>query len=271
MNILIINGSLRKQGNTARTVELLQEAIHRNVPDTPSEIQGQNQIVIRTVNLSEVDLRPCRGCRVCFNRGELHCPQKDDVLALHADILASDCVVLASPVYVNDVSGSMKTLIDRLAFVCHRPAYMNTLFFLLATTGGTPVKHTVRTLQSAVVSWGGQLVGWIGCSTGALSSQEEIKARYGKTLEKKGRDITASVVEQKQKKPGFIALLVFAIQQASWKKVFDRMENDSIDAHYWRDNGWLDKRCTYFTDHSSGKIKTAAARMIGKTISRFIA
>ena len=59
-------------------------------------------------------------------------------------VLEADGVVLASPVYVNDVSGHVKTLIDRLAFVCHRPQFMQTPFFL-ATTGGSSCRHALRT------------------------------------------------------------------------------------------------------------------------------
>ena len=48
---------------------------------------------------------------------------------------AADGIIFASPVYVNDVSGIAKTWIDRLAYVCHRPAFAGKCAYLIATVG----------------------------------------------------------------------------------------------------------------------------------------
>jgi multimeric flavodoxin WrbA len=263
MKLLVVNGSPRKGGNTEKTLDFLVGALRLNLTDEGIAPE------IEVVRIHEKDIRPCRGCRACFDLGEEACPLKDDLLCLHEEILSADCVILASPVYVNDVSGTVKNLIDRLAFVCHRPRYWSTPFYLLATTGGTPFKHTLRTLQTAAVSWGAPLIGSSGYVTGARSSAEEIEARHGKRLHKAAVRVLSYLTGRKSSAPSFLGLLVFAVQQTAWKKELDKSGYDSADGRYWAGGGLLDRGTTYFTEHGAGKIKTALARGIGKLISVF--
>jgi hypothetical protein len=56
----------------------------------------------------------------------------------------------------------MKTLVDRLAFVCHRPALSGIGFCFVATAGGSPARHAILTLEAAVLSWGGAITARLG-------------------------------------------------------------------------------------------------------------
>ncbi len=114
MRLVAILGSLRPNGNTARALSLLAEELVR-----PGE-RRRTAVELETVRLGELDLRPCRGCRACFDLGEEACPHRDDLPALYRRLREADGVVLATPVYVNDVSGTMKTLLDRLAAAARR-------------------------------------------------------------------------------------------------------------------------------------------------------
>lgn len=64
---------------------------------------------------------------VAYALGEDHCPLRDDVSEIKKKIDDADIIILASPVYVEDVSGLLKNWIDRMAFVCHRPAVPSAL------------------------------------------------------------------------------------------------------------------------------------------------
>jgi multimeric flavodoxin WrbA len=205
---------------------------------------------------------------VCFDRGEDKCPLDDDVLSVRDKIVAADGLVLASPVYVNDVSGTMKTLVDRLAFVCHRPVFMGTPALILATTAGSPTKHTLRTMQSAHISWGGAIIASAGFVTGALSSTEEIRRKYGKRLESLARTVVETITEKHWKSPSFISLVVFTIQQKSWKRYAAQETKESTDAKYWRERGWFDSSSTYYFDHHAPWPRVAFARLVGSALAR---
>ena len=117
MKLVLINSSGRTGGNTARVLTLFEESLAAGAKKNGVELE------LLRVNLAQLSLLPCLGCRACFDRGEENCPRKDGLLTLRDQMLDADGYVFASPVYVEDVNGAMKTLIDRLAFVCHRPAF----------------------------------------------------------------------------------------------------------------------------------------------------
>ena len=93
------------------------------------DVQGE------IVFLSECSLRLCRGCKRCFLQGEEHCPLKDDRDVLIEKMIASDGVVFASPNYSFQVSAIMKTFLDRLGFVCHRPRFHGKAFTSIVAQG----------------------------------------------------------------------------------------------------------------------------------------
>ncbi len=76
-----------------------------------------------TVFLNDYNLEFCRGCILCFNKGEDHCPLKDDRDALLEKLEGSDGVIFATPSYAFQVSARMKNLLDRTAFIFHRPRF----------------------------------------------------------------------------------------------------------------------------------------------------
>jgi len=68
------------------------------------------------VMLGDQKVGTCRGCKVCFERGEEFCPMKDDRDLLIGKMMAADAVVFATPNYSFQVSGIMKVFLDRLGF-----------------------------------------------------------------------------------------------------------------------------------------------------------
>ena len=128
MKIVMIGSSFRTTGNTEHILDLLQDVLHKE-----AEAQRLN-LEIDRLSLSRETIQPCRGCRLCFERGEEFCPNRDSVLSIQKKLESADAVVAASPVYVEDVNGIMKTWIDRMAFNCHRPAFCGKCAAVLTTS-----------------------------------------------------------------------------------------------------------------------------------------
>jgi multimeric flavodoxin WrbA len=98
--VLILVGSPRSKGNTARIVEHVDEILHGK--DIETEI----------VKLNKLDIRPCKNCGYCEKKdGE--CVQKDDMPGLWEKVESCDGLVLASPTYYSGVTAQMKIFIDR--------------------------------------------------------------------------------------------------------------------------------------------------------------
>jgi len=98
--IVIINGSLRANGNT--------DAIIKSLLDGAESINA----IIKKYVLRDKIINDCKGCYYCYNNN--NCSIKDDMQEIHQDIQKSDLIILASPMYWWGVTGLMKTFIDRL-------------------------------------------------------------------------------------------------------------------------------------------------------------
>jgi multimeric flavodoxin WrbA len=79
------------------------------------------------VILNELHYSACRGCNACHKTGE--CIVKDDALILFDEIMACDCVAVASPIYSMGITAELKGLIDRTQFIWARKFILKTQFF----------------------------------------------------------------------------------------------------------------------------------------------
>jgi len=106
MKVLAINGSARKDGNTALLVRRALDELQAEGIDT------------ELVQLAGVRLRGCAACYGCFKAKDRRCTVTDDAANdLIARMLEADGLILASPTYFADVTAELKALIDRAGLV----------------------------------------------------------------------------------------------------------------------------------------------------------
>lgn len=65
------------------------------------------------VQLADKTVGACRGCLACWFATPGRCSQHDDMADLLALFAAADLVVLATPLYVDGMTGTMKMFLDR--------------------------------------------------------------------------------------------------------------------------------------------------------------
>lgn len=110
MNVVILTGSPRKDGNTntlaARFAEGAKAAGH----------------AVFRFDAAEAKVAPCRACNACGMNGP--CVIKDDFEALREKLVAADVIAFATPMYYFGFSAQLKAVIDRfyaLAGRLHAP------------------------------------------------------------------------------------------------------------------------------------------------------
>jgi multimeric flavodoxin WrbA len=102
MKFCVLMGSPRLQGNT---VELLKPFVE--------ELQN-NQVEVSYITLEGKNILPCKGCYACQDVNDNYgCVQQDDVEGIMEDIISSDYIVLATPIYSWYCTAPMKALLDR--------------------------------------------------------------------------------------------------------------------------------------------------------------
>lgn len=103
--IVILNGSPRKNGNTSALVRSFTDG---------AESVGNTVIEF---HLDSMDIHGCKGCFGGHSDRECPCVQKDDMVEIYPAVKECDVVVLASPLYYWNMSGQLRTAVDRL-FYC---------------------------------------------------------------------------------------------------------------------------------------------------------
>ena len=99
-NIVCILGSPHRNGNSSTLAEYFCRAAVKKDAKT------------RIFFLNELKYRGCQGCLAC-KTGLDHCVQEDELQVVLEAINKADILVLATPVYLGDISGQLKLFIDR--------------------------------------------------------------------------------------------------------------------------------------------------------------
>jgi menaquinone-dependent protoporphyrinogen IX oxidase len=97
--VLIISTSPRKGSNS----EALAEAFAAGARDKGHEVE--------LVSLRDKDIRFCRGCFAC--QKTRRCVIRDDADRIEQKMEKADVLVFATPIYYYEMSGQMKTMLDR--------------------------------------------------------------------------------------------------------------------------------------------------------------
>ena len=102
MKVLMLNGSARANGCTARALEEMIRVFRAE--DVETEL----------IQVGKMELKGCMSCHFCEKNGR--CVFNDAVNEVAAKLEAADGLVLGSPVYYGSPNGTLLCLLDRLFF-----------------------------------------------------------------------------------------------------------------------------------------------------------
>jgi multimeric flavodoxin WrbA len=102
MKIVLLQGSARKKGNTAKVLNWVEEELCT---------LGHE---VESIYLGSKNLKGCLGCAKCKEKpDEIGCIQKDDIPDILGKMVKAQAVVFASPLYFWGVTSQLKAVIDR--------------------------------------------------------------------------------------------------------------------------------------------------------------
>lgn len=74
----------------------------------------------KLISLADLDIKYCLGCSNCIKKLQNYCVLKDDMKYIYDEMLKTDKIIIMSPIYMNQITGILKNMIDRLnPFSCH--------------------------------------------------------------------------------------------------------------------------------------------------------
>lgn len=110
MKVLLLNGSPRRNGNTARALQEMESAF------------ASEGIETETVHVGKEAVRGCIACGSCYKNGK--CVFDDIVNTLAPKFQEADGLVVGSPVYYASANATLTAVLDRLFYSTHFPKTM---------------------------------------------------------------------------------------------------------------------------------------------------
>ena len=138
--ILVISSSLRAGSNS----EALAYAAAKGALDAGNEVE--------TVSLKGKSIGYCVGCLACQKTKK--CVLGDDAAEIAEKVKNADALLFVTPIYYYDMSGQMKTLLDRM-----NPLYADEYSFRRVYLLSVAADDAPETPDRAVAGLGG----WISC------------------------------------------------------------------------------------------------------------
>ncbi len=139
-NVLVISTSLRPGSNSDMLANQFIEG---------AKAAGHN---VEKISLVGKNIQFCKGCLACQKLGK--CVIDDDANKITEKVLDAEVVVWATPIYYYEMSGQMKTLIDRMNALYSLDYKFKEVYML--TTAAEDAPETPKRAETG-------LTGWIDC------------------------------------------------------------------------------------------------------------
>ena len=138
--VIVISTSLRKDSNS----DMLADQFAEGAKAAGHEVEK--------ISLVGKNIQFCKGCLGCQKLGR--CVINDDVNDIMAKVLQADVICWATPIYYYEMSGQMKTLIDRMNAMYEQGYHFRDIYLLT-----TAAENETETPKRAEIG----LTGWIDC------------------------------------------------------------------------------------------------------------
>lgn len=260
MKILTIMGSPRK-GNTYRAVRRIEE-----------QLTAMGDVEFEYLWLKDAGLADCKGCTLCFLKGEQRCPLKDGREAIERRMLEADGVIFASPNYASNVSGLMKTFIDRFAYAGHRPRFYGQHALYVTTSAGPGgMKQCLAAMAEPLAHFGFRTAGTLGLMTPPFRVPQKYADRNEKAIAAASQKLYHAIKNKGPATPGLNEVIGFRSIQAMCTGLGDMYQDVyPADFAYWKEKGWTDRNRYYYTDAKIGVVKKAIARIAVASIMLYL-
>lgn len=166
MNILVLNGSPRPQGNTKQMVEAFREG---------AASSGNK---VKVIDVCRKKIGGCLACEYCHTKGNGNCIQKDDMQEVYDLLKEAEMLVIASPIYYHGISGQLKCVIDLFYSAAYpkKPIKLKKVAMILSS--GDPNMY-----DGALFSFKGDFLDYLGLENMGVFTAHGVENGSAKKLE----------------------------------------------------------------------------------------
>lgn len=251
--VLLIDASLRS-GFTAKAAAQITERLG-------------GDISVEALTLREFTITPCSGCCLCLSQGSVLCPHLNDGVKDVLDrMLSADGVIVVAPNYSLQVPGILKDLLDRLAYVFHRPRLFDKAFMPVIVQGVYGGGKVASYLNDVFGFWGMNTAKGIVLSGGIFPRKPQdarAAAKNDKAIAKGVDGFRKELYRVKPKSPSFFRMMIFRSTRSSMICFEEALPPDKA---YYLEKGW--DKADYYYPVPIGPVKRFAGFAVDKLIRR---
>ena len=221
--IFILNGSRRKEGNTATFIS----SITNKLKDCEIEIAHPQDFKVKA----------CEGGEECFLKAG--CVEKDDLPLLDEKILSSDLLILASPVYLHYMTGELKMILDKLSWWAHTLRLQGKPVVLLSTCSTNGQDTVIKPLGGIINFMGGNVIATANASM--VPDQINNPEWLDSVSEEISSRITKSIIDYP--KANIFTEKIFSASRISMLEQVSYFEDNDIkngELEFWKSSGMLE-------------------------------
>lgn len=218
MKVLLISSSPHRERSSTF---LLAKEVLRGLEEEGASCEA--------MHLSDCTVLFCESCEACHKK-MLQCPLKDDAAMILRKMLDADGIILASPNYINHVTGSMKTLLDRSSHFIHCKRLLGKYLAGVVTSGSGFAEMVPEYIGFYGRTCGAQFSGGVSAIRTFGEDKKEEAFRLGKRMAEDMR-VKKSYPEQ---------MKLIEENKRHFARVIELRKNDWQEEYqYWVDKGWL--------------------------------
>ena len=220
MKILGINGSPR--GAKSTTLKLVEAVL-----DGAKEAGAETKLI----DLCSLKIDYCDACGVCYKKGK--CVHQDDFGMVYDEIMASDGLVLGSPVYFGSVTAQMKTMIDRMSDAVHCQLLLGKYACSVSTAGSQGHQEVDEYINRIMVAMGANAAGSAGADMADPKSMESAMEKAFKLGQTLVADIENKTVYVEQED-------IHRMMRGRFGKIITANKDEwTHEYEHWTKMGWL--------------------------------
>lgn len=236
MKVTVINGNAR-HGSTWHCMDLFRK-----------KLAEYEDLEVKEFVLPKDMPYQCVGCFSCFYKGEQACPHVQYTQPIVSALEEADLIIMTSPVYAFDVSGSLKVLLDHLCFmwISHRPnpKMFQKTALTISTTAGMGLSHTTKTMRNSLSYWGIKNILSFKMAVSAMK-WEDVPAKKMARIEKMASRMSKKiykVVHNRERIPYPLSKRFMFQMMKGMQKSNDW---NPRDRNHWEKQGWLLNKTPY--------------------------
>jgi len=217
MKIVAISGSPRGQKSQTKA---LAERVLAGARARGAEVE--------LVDLGKARIGFCQACEVCHQGPD--CVHNDDGKRILAQVLAADGLVLATPVYLNQVTAQMKALLDRTSHFVHCLRLTGKYGAAVTTSGGGGGAEVQGYLRNYYYTTGAQFVGGIDAKVPLNEGDFAAATALGEQL----------VVAARDRRVYPDQMQIIEMRKQYFARLIGRLKDHwPYEYEYWHAQGWL--------------------------------